>query len=89
VENYNDENTYNDNQRKYVFKSMYDDTQASGSQDLEKNKYQLKGKFKSAGGEGIPIGAFNVPKGSVRVTAGGRVLLEGVDYSVNYQAGRV
>ena len=68
---------------------MYDKTQASALQDSEKNKYQLKGKFKSAGGEGIPIGAFNVPKGSVVVTAGGRVLVEGVDYSVNYQAGRV
>jgi cell surface protein SprA len=88
-ENYNDPTTYNDNQKKYVFKEMYDKTQASALQDSEKNKYQLKGKYKSAGGDGIPIGAFNVPKGSVVVTAGGRVLLEGVDYSVNYQAGRV
>ena len=89
AEDYNNVNTYNDNQKKFVFKEMYDKTQASALQDSEKNKYQLKGKFKSAGGEGIPIGAFNVPKGSVVVTAGGRVLLEGVDYSVNYQAGRV
>jgi len=88
-ENYDVPATYNDNQKKYVFREMYDKTQASALQDSEKNKYQLKGKFKSAGGEGIPIGAFNVPKGSVVVTAGGRVLLEGVDYSVNYQAGRV
>src|SRR5690606_3213618 len=48
-----------------------------------------KGRFKSTGGDGIPIGAFNVPQGSVVVTAGGRVLVEGVDYSVNYQLGRV
>ena len=54
-----------------------------------KNKFQLKGRFKSTGGDGIPIGAYNVPRGSVVVTAGGRVLQEGVDYSVNYQAGRV
>jgi len=89
TENYDDPSTYNDNQRKYVFYEMYDKTQASALQDSQKNKYQLKGKFKSAGGDGIPIGAFNVPKGSVVVTAGGRVLVEGVDYSVNYQAGRV
>jgi cell surface protein SprA len=38
---------------------------------------------------GIPIGAFNVPRGSVRVTAGGRQLQEGIDYTVNYQAGTV
>src|SRR5690606_20719028 len=48
-----------------------------------------KGRYTSSGGDGIPIGAFNVPRGSVRVTAGGRVLVEGVDYVVNYQMGRV
>ncbi len=64
-------------------------TQAAALQEVDKNKFQLKGKFKSTGGDGIPIGAFNVPKGSVVVTAGGRVLQEGIDYSVNYQAGRV
>ncbi|MGB0444075.1 MAG: cell surface protein SprA, partial [Flavobacteriaceae bacterium] len=35
------------------------------------------------------LGAFNVPRGSVRVTAGGRLLQEGLDYTVNYQLGRV
>ena len=86
---YSDPNTYNENQRKYVFRSMYRRTQAQALQDGDKNKYQLRGKFKSSGGDGIPIGAFNVPRGSVVVTAGGRVLVEGIDYSVNYQAGRV
>lgn len=80
---------YNDNQRKYVYTSMYTKTQAFALQQGQKNKFQLRGKFKSAGGDGIPIGAYNVPRGSVVVTAGGRVLVEGVDYSVNYQAGRV
>jgi cell surface protein SprA len=80
---------YNENQKKYVFRTMYTGTQSQALQDGDKNKYELRGKFKSSGGDGIPIGAFNVPKGSVVVTAGGRVLLEGVDYSVNYQAGRV
>jgi cell surface protein SprA len=87
--NYYDPNTYNNNQKKYVFRSMYAGTQASALQDAEKNKYLLKGRFKSSGGDGIPIGAYNVPRGSVVVTAGGRVLQEGIDYSVNYQAGRV
>ncbi len=68
---------------------MYRQTQSTALQDGDKNKFQLKGKFKSTGGDGIPIGAFNVPRGSVVVTAGGRVLVEGVDYSVNYQLGRV
>ncbi len=92
TQNYNGDpltGDYNDNQKKYVFQNLYKKTQSSALQDGDKNKFQLRGKFKSSGGDGIPIGAFNVPKGSVVVTAGGRVLLEGVDYSVNYQAGRV
>ncbi|TDP60272.1 cell surface protein SprA [Flavobacterium dankookense] len=81
--------TFNANQAKYVFREMYRSTQAAALQDATRNKFQLKGRYKSAGGDGIPIGAFNVPRGSVVVTAGGRLLVEGVDYSVNYQAGRV
>ncbi len=86
---YDDVNTYNPNQNKYVFTTMYRSTQAASLQDADKNKFQLRGRYKSAGGDGIPIGAYNVPKGSVVVTANGRVLVEGVDYTVNYQAGRV
>nr|WP_294933999.1 cell surface protein SprA [uncultured Flavobacterium sp.] len=80
---------YNANQTKYVFRNLYKKTQALALQDSEKNKFQLKGKFKSTGGDGISIGAFNVPQGSVVVTAGGRVLVEGIDYTVDYQRGRV
>lgn len=89
AEDYNNVNTYNDNQKKYVFKNLYAKTQALALQDSDKNKFQLRGKFKSSGGEGISLGSANVPQGSVVVTAGGRVLQEGVDYTVNYQAGRV
>lgn len=80
---------YNANQTKYVYRTMYSSTQAAALQDSDKNKFQLKGKFKSTSGEGIAIGAFNVPQGSVTVTSGGRVLIEGVDYTVNYQRGLV
>lgn len=80
---------YNANQRKYVFRSIYNKSQALALQDSEKNKYLLRGKFKSTGSDGIGIGAFNVPRGSVVVTAGGRQLVEGVDFTVNYQQGRV
>lgn len=86
---YGDPLTYNGNQRKYVYRSMYRSSQAAALQDSDKNKFQLKGKFKSSGGDGIAIGAFNVPQGSVTVTAGGRLLQEGSDYTVNYQLGRV
>lgn len=89
-EDYEDESTYNENQEKYVFKSLYKTTKIQASQeDADKNKFRLSGSYKSSGQEGIPIGAFNVPRGSVTVTAGGRQLQEGVDYTVDYQLGRV
>lgn len=80
---------YNANQQKYVFRNMYTLTKAASLQDAEKNRFRLKGRYKSSSGNGIPIGAFNPPRGSVRVTAGGRQLQEGIDYTVNYQAGTV
>lgn len=88
-EDYNSDVTYNSNQSKYVFRTLYKATQAAALQESAKNKFKLKGSFKSSGGDGIALGAFNVPQGSVVVTAGGRTLVEGVDYTVNYQAGRV
>jgi cell surface protein SprA len=89
IDTYDDPLSYNPNQNKYVFRNLYRSTQSAALQESEKNKFQLRGRFKSTGGDGIPIGAFNVPRGSVVVTAGGRILVEGVDYSVNYQLGRV
>jgi len=88
-EDYDRATTYNSNQKKYVFREMYALTKAAALEAIEKNKFQLKGRYKSEGGDGIPIGAFNVPRGSVRVTAGGRLLQEGLDYTVNYEIGRV
>lgn len=80
----------NPNQEKYVYDLLYKSTKTAALDEAEKNKFLIKGRFKSSGGDGgIPIGAFNVPRGSVRVTAGGRQLVEGVDYTVNYQLGRV
>jgi cell surface protein SprA len=82
--------TYNANQEQYVFDAMYETTKIQAEQEQsEKNKFQLNGRYKSSAGDGIPIGAFNIPQGSVTVTAGGRTLVEGVDYTVNYQLGRV
>ncbi|MGY5846313.1 T9SS outer membrane translocon Sov/SprA [Salegentibacter sp. HM20] len=88
-EDYDDRSTWNANQRKYVFKALYETTKIQAEQEeADKNKFQLRGRYKSAEVEGIPIG-FNLPQGSVTVTAGGRVLQEGVDYVVNYELGRV
>ncbi len=87
--NYEDDLSFNANQEKYIFKEMYELTKAAALQEPEKNKFLLKGRYTSTSSNGISIGAFNVPQGSVTVTAGGRQLQEGIDYTVNYQAGTV
>ncbi|WP_394747326.1 T9SS outer membrane translocon Sov/SprA [Spongiimicrobium salis] len=80
---------YNANQVRYVFRNLYTQTKAASQEDAEKNRFVMKGRYKSQGSGGIPIGAFNVPQGSVRVTAGNRQLQEGIDFTVNYAAGTV
>ena len=71
-------------------RQIYDSSKIEAEKESEKNKFEIKGSYKTTGEVGgIAIGQFNVPRGSVKVTAGGRVLQEGLDYTVNYQAGRV
>ncbi|WP_333662879.1 cell surface protein SprA [Chishuiella changwenlii] len=53
------------------------------------NRYTIEGRYKGTVSDGIPLGAFNVPQGSVKVTSAGVTLTEGVDYTVDYQLGRV
>ena len=74
----------------YVFRELYDRTQSEAQNDFQqKDKYFIKGYFKAESKNGIPLGAFNVPRGSVKVTTGGRELIEGVDYVVDYNIGNV
>ena len=74
----------------YIFNELYTETKTQAKNDFQqKDKYLLKGYLKSDSSGGISLGAFNVPQGSVRVTSGGRELVEGVDYVVDYQMGKV
>ncbi|MEP0263630.1 cell surface protein SprA [Dokdonia sp.] len=82
-------NSFNPNQEQYVYKTLYSSTKTVARDNAEKNKFLLKGRYKSTQEQGISLGAFNIPQGSVTVTAGGRPLVEGLDYTVNYQLGRV
>ena len=60
-------------------------TKTQALNDAEKNKFQIKGRYQNSGsGGGIPI-PFNAARGSVRVTANGQLLVEGVDYVENLQ----
>ncbi|MBR3372922.1 MAG: cell surface protein SprA, partial [Bacteroidaceae bacterium] len=75
---------------KYVFNELYDSTLVRAKQVVEKDKFMLTGQFKGSGSSNvISLGSVNVPRGSVRVTAGGVTLVENTDYTVNYTAGEV
>ena len=74
---------------KYAFTELYDSTKTIARQIAEKNKYLIVGQFKGSAANVISLDAYNVPQGSVVVTAGGVTLKEGTDYSVDYNAGEV
>ncbi len=74
---------------KYVYQELYDKTLTEAKQAAEKNKFLIKGKYKGGSSSEIYLNAFNIPRGSVKVTAGGQQLVENQDYTVDYNMGRV
>lgn len=85
----NGNNSLNNIANQFVFQELYDSTQSTARQIAEKNKFTIKGKYKSSSGSEISLNAINIPQGSVKVTAGAQILTENVDYTVNYNLGRV
>jgi cell surface protein SprA len=53
------------------------------------DRYVLTGTAKGQTSNSLSLGAYNVPQGSVVVTAGGQTLKENVDYVVDYNLGQV
>ncbi|MDF9829923.1 cell surface protein SprA [Parabacteroides sp. PF5-6] len=74
---------------KYIYQELYDSTKTVAQQIAEKNKFILRGEYKASSGAQIDLGSTNVARGSVTVTAGGIVLTENVDYTVDYTSGIV
>jgi cell surface protein SprA len=75
---------------KYTFDSLYTNTQANAQYNYpQQNRFSLRGKYQSSNSSDISLNAFNIPEGSVRVTAGGQTLVENQDYTVDYTLGRV
>ena len=74
---------------KYRYQELYDTSISIAAQNLVKNKFRMVGKVKSSGNNGeINLGPF-VPQGSVRVSAGGKQLVEGQDYEIDYSLGKL
>lgn len=74
---------------RYSFPELYDTTVTGAREILVKNKFVMAGRFKSDITSEYSLGAWNIPPGSVRVTAGSQTLVEGQDYEVDYAVGRV
>jgi cell surface protein SprA len=74
---------------KYVFQELYDSTQTVARQMAEKNKFKMTGQYSSESGSEIRLNATSIPKGAVKVTAGGVPLSENTDYTVDYNMGTV
>ncbi|MBQ1651175.1 MAG: cell surface protein SprA, partial [Paludibacteraceae bacterium] len=75
--------------KKYCFQELYDSTLVVAQELAEKNKFYMSGEYRASSGSEIRLNAMNIPKGSVKVTAGGRTLTENVDYTVDYMMGVV
>jgi len=73
----------------YAYDQLYDSTRTSAQQLPELNRYTLQGSYQSSSSSEIFLNAINIPQGSVTVTAGGIPLTENVDYTVDYNLGRV
>lgn len=75
------------NNPKYVLHDLYDKQKLP--QSPLPQWYTIEGRYKGVQGQGISLGAVNVPQGSVKVAANGVQLTEGVDYTVDYMLGTV
>ena len=78
-----------DNEDLYVFDELYDLTKTQAELYPEFNRYSITGSYRSEVRDEISLGAFNIPRGSVSIRSGGRVLVENVDYTIDYNLGRV
>ena len=75
--------------QRYVFKALYDSTRFAAQQQAQYNRYYIRGSYQGSSSNEISLNAFNVPQGSVKVTANGSPLRENIDYTVDYQMGKV
>jgi len=71
-----------------LYYALYDSIKAVAQQYPNLNRFVLKGSAKISGSADISIG-YNIPRGSVTVSAGGRQLIEGIDYDINYDLGTI
>jgi cell surface protein SprA len=74
---------------KFVYDALYETTKADAELITTKNKFFLVGSFQAGSANEIMLPGFNIAEGSVQVLAGNTPLVEGVDYTVDYNLGKV
>ncbi len=80
-----------DLRNRFLYYPLYDTIKAIAQTYANLNRFKLVGKSKSSGSatgtnSDYQLG-YNIPRGSVMVTAGGQTLQENIDYEINYDLG--
>lgn len=70
-----------------VYEALYDEPYEEAIKHKEKDRFILKGEYAAFSRQSIPLGATDIAPGGVRVSKGGKALLEGIDYRINYTSG--
>nr|MDQ3073674.1 cell surface protein SprA [Bacteroidota bacterium] len=73
----------------YIFDALYDSTKFGAQQQAQYNKFFIRGTYQGSSSNEIALNAINVQPGSVKVYAGGTPLVEGQDFIVDYNIGKV
>ncbi|MGX5820465.1 T9SS outer membrane translocon Sov/SprA [Chitinophaga lutea] len=76
-------------EKQYMYTMLYDSIKVVAQQFPNLNRFLLRGSYKSSNSSEISLNAYNIPRGSVSVTAGGQLLREDIDYVIDYGMGKI
>ncbi len=78
------------NAEQFVINSIYDQTREEAQQqDTRVGRYTIGGEIAGSGGNKINLGVINLARNSIKVSANGEMLTEGLDYRVDEVFGEV
>ena len=73
----------------FAFDSLYDVSKFRAKNEFPtQNRFRIYARYSSKSNV-INLNSFSIPRGAVTVTAGGRNLVEGIDFRVDYNMGQV
>lgn len=73
----------------FYFPQIYDTIPAAAKNFPKNSQISIRSKFSGGTSSTLNLGAFNIVDGSVKVSIGGNVLKENIDYRVDYNSGTV